>query len=761
MHRALSLLAIVGCAASDREPAPAAVHWVVAPPAPAWPIPPAAARLGRSEAPQLARREGIAGDFEHALRLPQLWRVPGDGPARAASYGLDGDAPAVELIDVDRGAIAWRSAGCTAPIVGVTAQAIVCGDDRGTRALGLDGAPRWQDPGAFVAMTDDRVIAAGLGDARVLDAATGRERARVHLPAGIASAWLVASCGDGRELYAATPDGRLARIADGKLAWAAPVRAIAVDPCAGASVLVTTTDDAGTALVALARGTGQPTGRIEGVRGDWPARAGGDRLEVATAIGVASWARDLAGPPVALALPPLGELLDARGERRLVRATPGTAVVLDRGGVRAYVPLAERAAVLGDDHVVAGSWLGAPGQHARRFGLPGPWHRALRVPPRRPGVAVPAELRDLPAVAPLDPAGALARGDALGPIAAIALDRDQLYVAIGAALARFDVAARAWSWLRGDGCPAAPAVALAAAADLVVCAAGGRVRATARDGAPRWDAELGEVDAVDAGGEVVLARAADRLDVLDARDGTRLATLASDDGAAVRAAAQGDLVIAYERGALVARLPRAGMLPAWSIAVDGVVTSIAAAGDGVLVALDDGDAFHVDPHGAIAALPGLGLGWRASGELILGDTAGEPVPPAVMPTPPKVIARPVPRIDSPENPPAIGTPWQVPPPGPAAWQLAMYETSGALHARDDYALAPPVAIEPRAAGAPIVVAYGPGAREVLAIDPRRGDPLRRRRLPDDAGPARAFSTVVDGAPVAGVVLANPLRVVLF
>jgi hypothetical protein len=96
-----------------------------------------------------------------------------------------------------------------------------------------------------------------------------------------------------------------------------------------------------------------------------------------------------------------------------------------------------------------------------------------------------------------------------------------------------------------------------------------------------------------------------------------------------------------------------------------------------------------------------------------------------------------------------------------SWQYTLYELSGGLRARNDYALAPPVA--PAAArgpgDSPLVVAYGPGLRELIVIDPRRGDPLRRVRLPDEASPV--FSTMIDGKPVAGVVLAKPLRLVLF
>jgi hypothetical protein len=51
--------------------------------------------------------------------------------------------------------------------------------------------------------------------------------------------------------------------------------------------------------------------------------------------------------------------------------------------------------------------------------------------------------------------------------------------------------------------------------------------------------------------------------------------------------------------------------------------------------------------------------------------------------------------------------------------------------------------------------------EVVVLDPRTGDPLRRVRLPDDAPPGVVFGILVEGSPVAGTLLASPLRVVLF
>jgi hypothetical protein len=115
------------------------------------------------------------------------------------------------------------------------------------------------------------------------------------------------------------------------------------------------------------------------------------------------------------------------------------------------------------------------------------------------------------------------------------------------------------------------------------------------------------------------------------------------------------------------------------------------------------------------------------------------------------------------TPPPMSTPITPPPPLGDSWQLTLYELAGGLRARNDYAL--PAPVTPPAArgppGSPLVVAYGPGLREVVVLDPRTGAPLRRVHLPDDAPPGAVFGTVVEGSPVAGVLLASPLRIVLF
>jgi len=463
-----------------------------------------------------------------------------------------------------------------------------------------------------------------------------------------------------------------------------------------------------------------------------------------------------------------------------VKLADGTAIPT---GLRKF------GAVLGDKAIVAASWLGSPGESVHRYALPEPYRRKLRVHTQRPGLAVPAELRDLPMPAELDTSGAVAKPDtgkyAVGAVAIDPIEPTSVYAATlervpddtaKAGIARLDLATRTWNWYRGDGCGTGTPVALAAARELVACGArdskGATVFATTRDGSPLWQWRGTNVDAMQAAADVVLVFDADRLHVLDGRDGKLLATYTSDDGGAMRAAALDvggmAMVAVFQRGLVMARLPRVEMVPAWTLAVGGVVGALVPAGDGVLVALEDGDAYQVDARtGTSVAMPGLDLLWGASGDLVTGQAPGGPVPPAQLgPGAPKLPAPrrgpPPPPRDPAEDPPLLPKPWPEPPPMPASWQYTLYELSGALRARNDYALDAPITPAPRGPGdSPLVVQYGPGLREILVVEPRRGDPLRRVHLPDDAAPGTAFATLVDGKPVVGTLLLNPLRAVLF
>ncbi len=780
MVRWVVLVALVGCEAEPPREAPPPPHWVY-PPAVVMPSGVVRGRIGRSEAPQQSAPLGITGAPAIPLHLPTPWAVPGKGPARAIVYGLEHERPAIELIEIDQGRVVWRDvANCRGPVVGITSEVVVCADAQGTRAVGLDGKPRWHSDAAFIAMTDDRIVVGAVGESVILDAATGDETSRVALPAGVLASTIEASCGDaGRELFALGANGRLARIAEAKggakALWATPLGAIlAVDACTGDTILVTEIGPAGTALVAIARATGAITGRVDGIRGSWPARDGSDRVEVATASGVTSWSRDLRDAR-GLDLPPLGELIATRGDRRLVRATPSTAVLLEPAGIRAFVPLASMGAALGDTALIAATWLGSAGETVHRRAIPPATHRKLRLPPRAPGTAVAAELRDLPAVQPLDDSAAIASTAGMHAVGALALDPAEptaIYAAplerepdddTSAAVARADLATRTWRWVRRDGCGQGTPIGLAVGREVIVCAARGKlasVRATALDGAPRWQWTADTADAIAAAGDAVLVIDADRATVLVG--GAPIATLAGDDGGPVRAAllARGPAtwLVSYERGQLVAR-DVVGMVVQWALAVDGVVVGVSASGDGVLVELENGDAARVDATTAtVLPMPGLGLTWGASGELVTGATKGGPIYAPLPPPVPVMLPR---NLRPPPDPEAAPLSTPIAPPASLgdSWELTLYELRGGPRTRNDYALAAPVGQGARFSGAPLVVVDG--HREALVIDPRHGDPLRRVKLPEDAVPGAVFGSFVDGAPVAGALLARPLRIVLF
>jgi hypothetical protein len=703
-------------AASQANPNAAPLH---------WPLGAVSGSIGREVAAQALDAIAIEGDV---LAGAIAWQVPGDGPARAV---LAADNR-VELVELDRRRVAWQGA-CDGDVTAVTASRIVCG----ARGYALDGKLAWTLPSPAIAVTNDRVvIAAGSNAVSLRDASAGDELAQVTVLAGMT----IATACD-RDLYATTVDGKLARIA-GKLVWAAPIATVelpaGIDPCEGPTLLAIT---AGPALVAIARDTGKIVNRVDGVRGVW---VDGDAIDVGTALGVTRYSRDLATSQP-LALPALGPQIASRGDRRLVRATPSTAVVLDGSRIRAFVPFEAHSGAVGDDTLLAGDRLAK---------LPHVWRRPLRLPAVPNGIALPAELRDLPAMTTLDESQAIVVPDVIASVRAIALDpiEPAIYVAAGTAAARFDLAAQAWTWRRIDGCPQ-DATSIVASRSVVACGSPHGVRATRLEGVASWQSSVA-ADELYAAADVVVARAGDRVRVLDASDGHVLGELASSHVAAIDIAEMA-LVIAVEGDRVVARLPRAYMLPAWSIAVRGRVRALSTAGDGVLVALEDGDAYRIDARTAKpTAIAGFGLDWHVVGDLVVGEMAGGPVPPNPLPIPPTI-----PEIYKPvdlEAAPAIATPWPKPPAMAASWQLAMFELAGGMHARDDYAIEAPVHFAARRGNSPIV--FVDHANHLLAVDPLHGDPLRRLDIPDGAA---AFSTIVDGRPVIGTILAAPLRVVVF
>jgi outer membrane protein assembly factor BamB len=684
-----------------------------------WPLGSVHGQIGRGVAAQPVTALAVVGDGS-PLVDPMVWSVDRAGPLAVMSGSVDGK-PTVEVYDIDAGTQLWR-ASCGAPVVGVTRQIILCGDANGVHSLDWYGKPGWTSPSPFVAMDGPRLI---VGEGSVVDAATGAEQFAVALPAG---ARAMAACD--HELFAVLADHRFARFTT-KLAWALALaktdEIVSVDACDPTTpILAIVAGEHGTALVAIGR-DGKLLGRIDDVRGTWTARDDEHAIEVATSTAVTRWDRALSvGQP--LELPVLGAAIAKRGDRRLVRATSATAALIDRHGVRAYVVLGESSAALGDDHILAG---------LRWFGLPRPWTQVLRTTQSGP-VMVPAELRDLPP--PVTPVLANAPELALGTkLSGIAIAGTQLYAATDAGIAQLDLATLRWGWH-----VALDARAIAATTDIVVVATATSTVGFAPDGTKRW--ERPGTGALELAGGAVLVGST----VLDAATGASLGAVTSP--ATVLAFDETTLVVTYERNRVVARVPSVRMLPAWSVEVAGVVTSLQRAGDGVLVALDNGDAYRIDARtGDAVAIAGIGLVWRAVGDAVTGEAPGGPIP--------GVIKRPVttPELYKPtdlEAAPAIATPWPPPPPMAASWQLTVYDLGGGLRTRNDYAFTSPMPAL-RVGPAPFVYISG---HDALVLDPVHGDPLRRVALPETGV---AFSTIVDGRAVVGTILAAPLRVVVF
>ncbi len=771
----VGLAIVAGCEAPvERAPQPAFVY----PPQPAtWPLA-ATSTIGRAQSPQVALRGGITGSVTGQLRLPTPWQVPGEGPARAIVYGsLDGQQ-AIELIDIDAGRLVWRDTTlCAAPVVGVTAQTVVCADGAEVRAITLDGKLRWKQDGAFVAMTDNRVVLAGAGEAVIVDADIGDEVAHIKLPPGVKAESILASCGDdGRELFASGQDNRLVRIANAKAAWAVTTdRIIDIDACEGATIVVTMAHASGATVAAFSRDAGKETGRIDGTLGLWTARDGSPRVEIATATTILRVSRDLIGPREPLEALRVGNLLATRGDLRLVRASATTAVLLDAKGVRAYLPLANPGAVLGERALIASTWSGSPGETVHRVPYPARYPRELHlVPGPARAIVLPAELRDLP---PITDAPAPIAAETKGEVKGIAIADDKLYAALESpsGIAVFDLRAKRWGAAPPNPCSVTP-IGVAAAPRQVVCA--GRDDKAARVSALTWSWTAANVDRIEATANVVLAFDADRVSVID-NGGKQIALLASGNGAAMPAAALDlagtTMVVTAEQNRIVAHLPYVEMVPAWTVDVAGVVVAIAAAGDGVLVTLEDGDAYRIDARtGTAVAVAGIASEWRASGDLITSAGDGGPIPPAGWP-PAAGADAPAPKgkragkaaaktaaADAEPRPPRLMTP--IPPPAELrpSFHYALHELTGGVRARNDYALEPPVTpAATRTPGASLVLIYGERDHLALVLDPMNGDPFRRVRLPAEALPHTAFSTVVDGKPQVGILVANPLRVLLF
>ncbi|MBK7077873.1 MAG: hypothetical protein IPH44_36975 [Myxococcales bacterium] len=746
MRRALVIaLALAGC--RDAAPPPAAP--VVYPAAASrWPVPPVVTRLGGG-APRapVASAPIVAAPGGPTTPLAMVALVGADdGAAEAALSGRDADGPAIDLIDVDAGVVRWRNRSAALPAVAVLGARVFAAAGEhvvaleratGREVARLDG--RWLRGVATAAGAVAAIATAG-GVALLVDDRLGPPAA---LPAGSLATDVAALCElDGR-FALAWRDGQLQRWDLGGAAvavrWAVATPRPERVACDAAPIVV-----AGGGEVRAIGVDGALVGGPRAAADAWPDPRDPTRVELATVAGVERRTRDLA---TAEALVPVAvdHLIAARGARRLARDLDGDPLLLDGDRALALAaPAGEPVIVAGAAGFVAGPWRWprvSQQQLPTRFTWPAVPTDApaigLAAPPR---ALAPAAARiDLPPAQPPPPGVERAGGAwAVGAVAIDPFDAERLYAVVlddrptattGAGLASYDLHADRWRWLVPDGCPPGTPIALAAAGPVVACAArgpvvgAGAVRAVAADtGAPAWRWGGPTVDAILGGGGVVVILAGAAVEVVDAASGWSLARWRTSDGflARIAVATRGTdtRIASVEHGALVVRSRAIAWLPLTATAIDGAVAAVFAVGDRWAVALTDGRLYLVADDGAATSAGVVAGPWQPRGDRAVVTRPVEGHDGAVL----AVDARGIPRVAATL---------------PGLW---------------------PTVVGARAAlpGAPLAV--GTDAGDAVVLDPD-GAPLARVAMPDAA--PQLFATVIDGAPAAGAVLAQPLRVVRF
>jgi hypothetical protein len=709
-----------------------------------WPPARATSAFGRGAPPQLVDRVPIvASPALLPLTDAQVVAVPGDGPALAIAHGRVGDEVAVEAIDVDAGTIAWRHviAGATSSssIRYVDRAVIVVVDESATTVLGLDGVERWKRDGHFrTAGAGSVVFAVDTSTIAVVDVATGTETRRAPMPAGISALEIEGRC-DG-DLFAISKQ-RLIRlaVANGAVttAWTAAIGSgslVELDPCGDPIVVATLERRDGSTPYDL-RSVDRATGRIVGgpiaIRGWWPSRTGGG-IEVAVAGGIERWPRDLAARDAWHGDVAGGPMIASRGDRRLIAAPNGTAIVLDRDGVAAFIPVG-RGSALGDRFIV-GSRSGAS---ITRITLP--FEPPVRLPRPTVGLVPPvdAERREPPTSRAIDAAAfTIHPGDIAR--APVAIDPDAIWYALAGRLSRFDLRTRSWNAIDG-GCGSEPPDAIAVAGDVIACSGPAddeeEVRAV-RDGSVVWRWR-GAVDTIDAAGDAIVVGDRDRSTTIDAITGEVRIERRTDTG---HVAVTTPIVVAgttatieLERGALVARPLAAPLVALWASEIRGTLTSLRRAGDDVVAIVDDADAYRIDP--ATGEATPVAAAFHA---IAMAD--GDPQIVTATRHGASLVVRVLDRAGE-------------------RWRAELAIDPGAT-----YRL-----VAPAAAGAPIVVAIGTPAANppvdalldvAVVLEAATGVAVDAIALPAETR-GTLFSTAVDGRPVAGAVVFDPLRVVTF
>ncbi|HTM19851.1 MAG TPA: PQQ-binding-like beta-propeller repeat protein, partial [Kofleriaceae bacterium] len=533
-----------------------------------------------------------------------------------------------------------------------------------------------------------------------------------------------------------------------------------IDPCDPVILVEVPTPGAeARSLTPLNRKTGLEAGPGLAVLGWWTARAGAG-IETATAEGIQVRSRTLDVKSQVASGRGGGRLVAEWQDLRLIRSIAGTMLLLDARGVRDWLaaPVWNERAVLTGARILGGSWLSPPytaAEHASLWELP---RRSapvvdLPLPPPAPVTVPEPPPQRLPKLAGkpgpairLAEAGTYAVGDVVlagSRLGMITLE-ERPAADRGAGIAVFDLAARKWTWHRDDLCGRSATPGLASADGVLVCSgqpyypARGVVRAVDVDtGADRWKVELETVDRVIGDGSAVVALVGPRAVVLDARTGKLLWESDAENGHIPRIAvvavdvdgARATRVIAVERSAagplIVARDPDAGGTATWAVQVQSYVRRIERTREGVAVTLASGELVTLRAADGAAATAGAwSTDWTTTegGDLL---------------------------IDSPHASEGVT-------------MVRAFGLDGAEKLRAALGLAPPSELANlRGPGAPLVILSMRELARYVILEPTRGRLESMWAVPPDFVRAGAFSAVVGGKPVVGVVAAKPAGVYLF
>jgi hypothetical protein len=765
-------------APDDAAPPPTPIRYAIPAPSPSPPAPPPPTRtIGRGGAPiypapvPLTLAPAVPA-LDPPLRVNRVWPIPGRPLAAASGTATGG--PTLQLIDVDRGLIRWSTTTCGASAAHTTGDRIICASAQGMAGVNVDdGEVLWRSPRVLRAARDRWLLAREPDDplrGAIIDAQTGQVALEVVAAKGetLEEVRQLCAVDDGFDLIAWSDVGLMRRLhvprtrgpySEARRVWSKPLGRppSKIEPCDPIMLVEVPIPGAEERILsAINRKTGVAlAGPGLAVLGWWSARAG-TGIETATAEGIQVRSRALEVKAQVAAGRSGGRLVAEWQDLRLIRSVAGTMLLLDGKGVRAWLaaPVWNERAVLTGSRILGGSWLSPPytaADHITLWDLP---PRAapvvdLPLPPPAPATVPEPPPQRLPKLLPRTPeairlaeAGTYAIGD-------IVLENARLYVITlesrpdaerGAGLAVFDLATRTWLWHRDDLCGRAALPGVAVADGVVVCSgqpnypAHGVLRAVDREtGADRWKLELETVDRVIGGGAAVVAQVGTRAVVVDAASGRKLWELDADNGHVPRVApiAVGgkSAVISVERGPtgalVVARDPKKGGAPVWSVQARSYVRRLLRTRDGVAALLASGELVTLAAADGATATAGA---WAA--DWLISDRADL-------------------LVDFPRASEGVTI-------------VRGFGLDGAEKVRSAVALTPPVDLSDlRGPGAPLALVSVRGQARVLVVEPGRGRLEAVWALPPDFVRGGVFSAMVGDKSVVGAVAAKPAGVYLF